>query len=335
MTQRATPNPEHLGWLTELTSIPTGAGREHRVIAWIERWTAERADLALTRDSSGNITITQRRFLSTPSPTPPIYFTAHLDHPAFVIERIIAPRTIEAAFRGGVLPPYFENARVAVHTSAGPVRATITDSRAADPFRLCTIDLDDGPEPAVGDLCTWDLPPSTISDGILRAPACDDLAAAASALAALDELRRRPDSDDVRILFTLAEEVGFVGAIAACKLSTMPSGARVIALENSRAFADSPIGAGPIVRVGDRMTTFNPALTAAIARLAEKLAGVPDRKVGDATPPPTPAFKWQRKLMPGGACEATAYSAWGYEATCLCLPLGAYHNMGDLDRVQA
>ena len=37
--------------------------------------------------------------------------------------------------------------------------------------------------------------------------------------------------------------------------------------------------------------------------------------------------------MPGGACEATAFSAYGYESTCLCLPLGNYHNMHDIDVV--
>ena len=31
--------------------------------------------------------------------------------------------------------------------------------------------------------------------------------------------------------------------------------------------------------------------------------------------------------MPGGTCEASAYQALGYTATCLCLPLGNYHNM--------
>ena len=37
--------------------------------------------------------------------------------------------------------------------------------------------------------------------------------------------------------------------------------------------------------------------------------------------------------MPGGACEATAFSAYGFESTCLCLPLGNYHNMRDIDGV--
>lgn len=39
--------------------------------------------------------------------------------------------------------------------------------------------------------------------------------------------------------------------------------------------------------------------------------------------------------MAGGACEATVFCAFGFEATCVCLPLGNYHNMGNLDEVQA
>ena len=31
---------------------------------------------------------------------PPIYFTAHLDHPAFTVERLIGPGTLQVGFRG-------------------------------------------------------------------------------------------------------------------------------------------------------------------------------------------------------------------------------------------
>src|SRR5690606_36117004 len=48
-----------------------------------------------------------------------------------------------------------------------------------------------------------------------------------------------------------------------------------------------------------------------------------------------PEYSWQRKLMPGGSCEATVFSALGFEAACLCLPLGNYHNMKDIDGVLA
>jgi endoglucanase len=174
----------------------------------------------------------------------------------------------------------------------------------------------------------------------MHALACDDLAATAAALAAMDVLLGLHATDpasvgDVRLLFTRAEEIGFVGAIAACRSGTMPMDARVIALENSRSFPESPIGGGPIVRVGDRLSVFSPALTEAVARRAEEIAGGPasvtaSQKLADA-----PAWKWQRKLMAGGACEASVFCASGREATCVCLPLGNYHNMADLAAVQA
>ena len=40
--------------------------------------------------------------------------------------------------------------------------------------------------------------------------------------------------------------------------------------------------------------------------------------------------------MPGGTCEAMAYQAYGYTATCLCLPLGNYHNQNqDAGKIDA
>jgi endoglucanase len=39
--------------------------------------------------------------------------------------------------------------------------------------------------------------------------------------------------------------------------------------------------------------------------------------------------------MPGGTCEATTFSSFGYQSTCLCLPLGNYHNMTEIDEVAA
>ena len=89
-------------------------------------------------------------------------------------------------------------------------------------------------------------------------------------------------------------------------------------IEMSRSFADSPIGAGPIVRVGDASTVFDRSLTNQFSKVAHSM-GKP----------------WQRKLMVGGSCEATAFGAYGYASTCLCLPLGNYHNMADIDGVAA
>lgn len=346
---------ERLGWLLELAGLPTATGREDAVVAWVCRWAAARPMLTLTRDPAGNLLLWKRpgpEQGASPAdqrhePPRPVLFTAHMDHPAFVVEAVLrdddalaetgGETALRLSFRGGVLDPYFRDARIVVHARGEPagraLPGTIIETGPQDPttgLRECLAELDghvhaDAVTP--GDIATWDLPAPEPRDGLVHAQACDDLAGVAAALAALDDLLHRPTPAPVGVLLTRAEEVGFIGAIAACKQRTIPHNAHVLALETSRAFVDSPIGAGPIVRVGDRAWTFSPTLTGAVAKVCERLeehrrrAGAP--------------FRWQRKLMPGGTCEATCYGAYGFDATCLCLPLGNYHNMGNLDAVQA
>jgi endoglucanase len=343
----------HHRWLLELTQIPTAAGREHRVIAWIEHWLAERPHLTLSRDNAGNLHISSNgtRAGEAGRGGPPIYFTAHLDHPAFVVERLISADVVQVQFRGGVMDDYFVDARITIHNREGEsIGATLTGiTPALDPATksksyLAKVDRSTS-EIEIGSVAAWELPKAEIRDGIIHTNACDDLAAAAAALAAYDVLRGEPHAHptnepkdgglDVRLLFTRAEEIGFIGAIAASRERTMPIGSRVLALENSRSFDDSPIGGGPIVRVGDRLSIFTPALTGAIAKRAEEIAGGPASPAASQKQSSQPAWKWQRKLMAGGACEATVFCAFGYQATCICLPLGNYHNMADLTAVQA
>jgi len=333
---------QHLEWLLALTQIPTASGREARVIDWIGRWVAARPALHLAEDQAGNLTVSVQ---GSPRGSPPVYFTAHLDHPAFVVERLVAPETLELSFRGGVMEDYFKDARVTVYDGSdarhpGTISAKLdppTDGRGG-PFPHYLVELDTPTESiAVDDVGTWELPAAEIMDGLVHTHACDDLAAAAAALAALDVLVREAPTQDVRLLFTRAEEIGFIGAIAACRAAepTMPRGSRVLALENSRALPEAPIGDGPIVRVGDRISVFTPGLTAAVAKRAEHVAGGPSSVKASQKLSEAPSWKWQRKLMSGGACEASVFCHAGYEATCVCLALGNYHNMAELAAVQA
>jgi putative aminopeptidase FrvX len=356
---------QHLQWLLDLTQLPTVAGHEQHVIAWITSWVHARPTLELKRDRAGNLVIQPRKPWGKGSrralaKAAPIFITAHLDHPAFVVERLVSPGIVELSFRGGVSDAYFQRAKVVIH--AGQQRSLGTligsgdgvaahDGSRLFPTYLCELEHDDAesdsaPEPdhqpsiSLGDIATWALPPAEIdASGIVHTHACDDLAALAAALSAYDVLlgqaQDNQGTEDVRLLFTRSEEIGFTGAIAACKLRTMPRNARVIALENSRAFAESPVGGGPIVRVGDRMSIFDPRLTAACAKRAEQIAGHAAMPSATQTARDMQGWKWQRKLMAGGACEATVFCAYGYSATCLCLPLGNYHNMGKLAEVQA
>jgi endoglucanase len=253
--------------------------------------------------------------------------TAHLDHPAFVVRRRIDPRTLELEFRGGVHDPYFAGAKLSVIDGSDQehvARISSLDAKAK-PYKRVTARLaKPAPAIAVGDVARWHLPKPRVAKGLLQTHACDDLAAVAAALVAFDRLLADRKAAHVGLLFTRAEEVGFVGAIHVARNGFVPRAARLVCLENSRSFPhDSPIGAGAILRVGDRLSVFAPALTNELG----ELFGAARTK--------DPSFRFQRKLMPGGACEATAFAAHGFESTCLCLPLGNYHNMVDIDGVQS
>lgn len=334
---------QHLAWLRDITSLPTAAGHEQRVADFIINWCEQRPDLDLTRDSAGNLHVAFKPSAAAKVRAGrPVYFTAHMDHPAFVIERLISPTTLQLSFRGGVMDEYFKHAKVVAHDAndnafTGTLQGT-TD--APGPFKHYLCELDAASESlAIGDVVTWNVGKAEVIDNKMHTLACDDLAALAAALSAFDVLREMraagEELHDTRLLFTRAEEIGFIGAIAAVKLETMPRDARVIALENSRSFAESPIHAGPIVRVGDRVSVFSPTLTDAIAKRAEEISGGASTVTAAQKLNDLPPWKWQRKLMAGGACEASVFYNAGYEATCVCLPLGNYHNMADLDSVQA
>jgi putative aminopeptidase FrvX len=116
--------------------------------------------------------------------------------------------------------------------------------------------------------------------------------------------------------FTRAEEVGFQGAMALIRTNKIPKAALVVSVEMSKERPWARIGHGPIVRVGDRSTVFDPSATAFLLSVADRCH---ERES---------AFHAQRCLMDGGTCEATAFAGFGYRAGGLCLPLGNYHNIG-------
>jgi endoglucanase len=296
-------------WLAELTHLPTASGLEHEVMAWVESWAGRRDDLRLTRDSGGNLLITQKGKKGRP----PVLAVAHMDHPAFVVTTLNG-KDASFEFRGGVRPEYFENAAVDFVTGeARPGRVSSYDpERGEGVIRVAGM----GPRP--GDIARWRFASRTPKAGHLLAPACDDLAGCAAALAALDRARGRAELRHFGVLLTRAEEMGFLGALHASKTGTIPPDARLLSIEASRASTIAPVGEGPVIRVGDAVTVFDQHLTNLISRAVARSG-----------------LRHQRKLMSGGSCEATAFGVYGYRATGLCLALGNYHNMGNLDEVEA
>ena len=166
-----------------------------------------------------------------------------------------------------------------------------------------------------GSIGMWDLPDPVIRGSRIYARGCDDVGGVAAVLSALDELARGRKAVEAYALLTRAEEVGWAGAIAACKSGIIPHRTRIIAVETSSEIPGVQMGNGPILRVGDSAAIFPNPLCAHTARVAKELA---KRRGG---------FKWQRKLMDGGSTESLAYIEYGHESIGMCLALGNYHNM--------
>lgn len=293
-----------------LLANPTAPMMEDLPQAHVRAFADERG-FEHTTDAAGNVLVKA----GTDGAHPPLVLVAHLDHPGFHVDAgdgdvvsltfhggLMAEHAVPGSpvhfFRRGEMEPIGTGAVVAADETAG--RLTGASAEVLDG------------EAVVGGFAMWGFPSWSIDDGRITGRVCDDLLGAGAILATLDEV----GPCNVWGLFTRAEEVGFLGAIEAIRLATVPADSSVLSLECSPALPSAPQGGGVIVRVGDRMSIFDPGLTAALVAAAETQAK------------DDPTFKWQRKLMDGGACEATAFCATGYRASGVAVPLGGYHNAG-------
>jgi endoglucanase len=308
-------------------ACPTAPFREGEVIAWVREWAARQPHLRLDADAHGNLSIRRRRVRATKTP---LVLGAHMDHPGFRALRSVRAgkvHRVDALFLGGVRPEYFRGARARFDDGGEGVPARVEAVRPDRSGEL-RVRLAARRPVAPGSFGVWDLPGFRRARGnsdLLETRAADDLAGVAAILAVLEQVDRIDPARrvDARALLTRAEEVGFVGAIAAAANGSLPTGARIVAIEASKALPHAPQGAGPILRVGDRMSVFDDGLTRWLARVATELAG-----------PRGNRFRWQRRLMDGGTCESTAYQSFGYRCAALCVPLGNYHNMSERGRIE-
>ncbi|UCG32328.1 MAG: hypothetical protein JSU68_11745 [Phycisphaerales bacterium] len=257
----------------------------------------------------------------------PLLFSAHMDHPGFEALEMVGARGVRAQWRGGVALEFFRGAGVRFLSEGKWVRGIIRrvkplKSKPGQMRRADTVEVElrGRGQVAKGALGMWDLPGPAIRGKKIHAPACDDIAGVAAMLCLLEVLCRRRVNAAVYLLFTRAEEVGFAGCMSACKAGTVPKRSAIVGIECSTELLTARMGDGPILRVGDRMSVFSPRLEGYCRQTADELS----RK--DKT------FRYQRKLMDGGACESTAFCAYGYEATGVCLALGNYHNMNKREK---
>lgn len=328
--------------LTDVVNLPTAPFVEGCVVDYIRRFVDRRPALSLRPDRFGNLLVTYTPPSNRPTRTGtgertprPVLFAAHMDHPGFRATEMLDRKRVRADFRGWVRASYFPNEPVNFWSDgawiAGSIVKVIKAKPPAPGARRAVASARsfgaDGPPEAIvarvirpvaeGSPGMWGLPDARVRGHRLRARMCDDTAGLAGILCMLDAICRRPIRTKCFAFFTRAEEVGFAGALAAVSQRTVPRRTVVVAVECSKAIPGVELGAGPVLRVGDKATVFTPAATAYCQVVAENLA----RR--DKT------FRFQRKLMDGGTCESTAYCHFGYEATGICLPLVNYHNMDE------
>jgi len=300
--------------------LPTAPFREHYVQAAIERF-ARRLELPVRRDRYGNLYIAYRKGRAEP-----IAFTAHMDHPGFEI--LEGGSRARAQFLGGVAAENMSGAAVLCYpegqgrvggvTPPQPVRGRIVRTASQPvPGRRpeLFLELDCESPVAEGDFGVFDLTGFEIDGGTLHARALDNLLSCVLVLATLARLKRRNLAADVVGVFTRAEEVGFVGAGGVLRSLHLGSERPLVVLETSKEMAGVRMGGGPVLRVGDRMTCFDPAMDLWLAHHAAAIAGR------------EPDFVYQRALMTGGACEASLYVLHGRRTGAIAIALGNYHNM--------
>jgi endoglucanase len=301
------PRKTHERWLSELANLFTAPGKEQHVVDWVTKWVARRDDLSIRLDSGGNVLVEQKGRKRHAA----VVAVAHMDHPAFVVADCEG-ETVSFEFRGGVDAPYFQRARMEFE-SGGEATVLEYDPKS----KRGAARLSRGPVPSSGEIGRWVFRDEAAPESRFTAPACDDLAGVAAALCALDRSRGDSTRRHFCVLLTRAEEVGLVGAMHAAGAGTVARDSRVLSIETSRELPNARIGDGPIVRVGDAVTAFDGELTNKITSAAR-----------------SSGMHYQRSLMDGGGCEATAFGLLGYRATGLCVALGNWHNRGNLDLVE-
>lgn len=290
-----------------------------------------RAGVPWFEDPAGNLVVgvdsraAYGRLLREKSDQPVRLFIAHMDHPGFHGVRWLDEKRLAVKWLGGSPVRHLAGARVWLSDG----EAVLGEGCLRKVKLLKQGWAMDTAELRLPQALTPQPPARQVFGGLqFRAPywrsgkriyarAVDDLAGVFAIVStAIDLFKRgKADSPPFLGLLTRAEEVGFVGAVRHLDLGWLDKRRRplvCVSLEASRTLPGARIGKGPVVRLGDRRTTFDPGSLHLLSALAERL--LPGRH--------------QRRIMDGGACEATAATAWGIPTIGLTLPLGNYHNQG-------
>lgn len=322
-----------LDLLMELLSQPTAPFCESFVMrfcaAYCERW-----QIPYFADPLGNLVLgasskaAYLRRLREKSQQPLRLFIAHTDHPGFQGVRWSGDGKLSIRWHGGSPVRHLSNSTVWLASAAKGYVGTgkFKQVKLAEHGRAIAsgivhvaADWIRGTRPAAEDLFGGFgfSKPAWRQGSTIYTKAADDLVGVYAVLRAAQSVYKSSRSAEIPFLglLTRAEEVGFVGAIGHFELGWLQRASQpplVVSLEASRTLPGALVGSGPVVRLGDRRTVFDPSYLQALVELAQ--ARLPE--------------KFQRRIMDGGSCEATAATAYGFPTIGLSVPLGNYHNQG-------
>lgn len=256
----------------------------------------------------------------------PIAFVAHMDHPGY---EIIARDDSGAADDGGgnryiaralggvpVASMYKRTPALVLGDEGERISAELLPmgDAAGGGDRLARLRVKGDATPDLPAGVMFDLPDFALDGDVIRMRAADDLAGCGAILAALERVAEEGVDADFYAVFTRAEEGGLFGARLMAEAGTLPKDTLVVSVESSPLIPGVEQGSGPVIRTGDRVYTFDADAEQAL------IAGQESITARDAV------FRWQRQLMSGGGCEATAFAVFGYKVTGLAFPLGNWHN---------
>ncbi len=311
-----------LSLFLELSNIPTTSFYEDLVSDFIKLKLRE-YEIEYIEDKWGNIEV----FLNGETDKEILYIS-HMDHPGFEITDKISKNLFKAKTLGG-LPKLCdsENSKVKVINQNKKIKGNLIINNKesnSNKFRFTNsdrwlnkefvmIELDDDninyPCPVV-----FDLPAPKVHKDEIITPVADDLAGCSLILETLNILKNTKTNYSIRAIFSRAEEVGLLGARLIAKSKRISKESIIVSVETSSELPGAVSGSGPIIRTGDRASTFDNSGEIILLSSVKEL--LKEEK----------NFKFQRQLMNLGGCEATAFSAFGYKVTGISLPLINWHN---------
>jgi putative aminopeptidase FrvX len=291
------PTGDLLGRLTDVYAV---SGHEQpmrdAVLAELPAWARDKTVV----DTAGNLVLALGPDRDT------TVVMAHMDEIGFEVTRIAPDGTVSLAQRGGFFPSLWEGQTALLHVGEAPGITRVDDACGAassGPIRGLFIPRDSASrkQPAaltawfgldsaalvargvgVGSAITSYKCATRLADGRFTARSIDDRAGCTALILAVRELDPKALQRKVIFVWSVREETGLDGA-GAIAAQLGPTVRRVHAVDTfvssdspleSQRFADTPIGAGAVVRALDNSSVTPPAETDRVVSIA-RLGKIP------------------------------------------------------------